>query len=606
MQAWIHTIIILSSVVDGFVHVGDATISEQVTDDVNCFLQVSQTLDLARHSAPKGMLQSSTSIWTPAVQFLAGDNWYQQNATLFWMGILVASVCIALLPLIIYDLNMIVYGRQPSAAEKGSDAATCPSVEDYTAPKSTSEQYTSAFEIPKMSLSLIITLTLPDFYHGALLSSFMPYLLVEEGPRMAGSASVFMGSAKAVFAISVALLPAFGQFSDRWVAATSHAVGRRFALMLGLLGCTLGTYGCAITSQLRWVLSYYLSVFLMRLGTDCFNVANEALVLELIPQSQFDIASGLKGAMFFIGSVLSYLVILYMKLVPVQLYMFYSVVALACVLPAAVFLFWNQSTPTRKHPLISEGSNSLLGALVLAYTSPVQYEENDRCFPRLCLASFVYHISLAPMFMLLLQLHDIIGMRGHSPIRTEWSYISIVSTTLGAISSIIFALQVQKNKSELAPREIRDNLLSRLKPWALGGSVLGALIPMIGLFGQPGGALRLTLMYILGGALFWCVGVVQALFQETVWMFLPEDASFANAMGFLVACHVTGVGVGSLGAGMVLEVWAIGEKSYKLTGYVVLSVICLLLAFLSIAIIPRTSSSSSAAEQAPPSSEKGS
>lgn len=572
----------------------------KVEGDETCLVQV--TLGVAhgngRSSGKRSKLTGATLPHgsTKASATLPGKTVLQDGRhfpMFVWMGIPIAVVCASLLPTIVHDLRLIL-GRQKNT-ESHKQRAGIPSSSDVedkdrvlveaALESSPQLQAASPFSTPQVSNALIVVLTLPDFYHGCLLSTFMPYLLAEEGPRMAGSASLFMGSAKAVFALSVALLPAMGQFSDWWVDATSHAVGRRFALFIGILGCVLGTCGCAVASEVRCIFCYYMSVFLMRLGTDCFNVANEALVLELVPESQFDIASGVKGAMFFIGSVISFVAVICVQLPPSWLYYFYTVVALACVLPAAMFLIFNEDTASCRASEPAVDEDSVFRTLQNAYTRPMGYAG---CFPGLCIASFVYHVGLAPMFMLLLQLHDIVGMRGHSKIKTEWGYISLVSTALGAVSSIIFALQVQKDKNVLSQAETRTNILSRLKPWALAGSILGALIPVIALFGEPGSTVRLVLMYVIGGAMFWCVGVVQALFQEAVWMFLPAGAQLANAMGFLVACHVTGVGVGSLGGGIILQIWAIGENSYDVMGYAVLSLACLILGLLSVWLIPES------------------
>ena len=90
------------------------------------------------------------------------------------------GLCLALMAIVAHDFVLITGWCKGAEAE----IVPHPTVAAVTA---------SSIGRTEVPTALIVILTAPDFYHGALLSTFMPYLLAKEGPRMAGSASVFMG-----------------------------------------------------------------------------------------------------------------------------------------------------------------------------------------------------------------------------------------------------------------------------------------------------------------------------------------------------------------------------------------------------------------------------
>lgn len=560
-----------------------------VTDapsDESCLLQVS--LKMAHGS---GRTPASASVAQPQDSDITKikrlDTFHQQSdlGTAFWMGIPLVLLCGALIPFIVQDLRVIADScRSVGKVGKDSIELNNPASEDTLELSSSWGSGSTCFETPELSMALMTALTAPNFCKGCILGTLMSYLLAAEGPRIAGSASIFMGLSMAVFAMSVAILPAIGKISDWLVVKSSHAVGRRFTLLTGILVCTLSIYGCAISSEREWILLYFFSVFTMGLGIASFSVASAAVVLELVPETQSKLVTAFKSAMFFIGCAVSFVAVMCSSGPPSWLYYYYGVVTLACVLPGAVFLLRNRNLPTRSDSDISLEDQTLSKVVWSAYTSAMEY---NGCFPRLCIASFVHHIGVAPIFMLILQLHDVVGFGSEDKLRMQWGCLSIVSTFLATVASMVFALQVQRERGESTKEQTRDNILIRLQPWALACAVTTALIPVIGFFGQPGSSLRVVLMYILCGALCWSIGACQALWQEAVRMFLPEHGQFANAMCFLVACNFAGIGIGSLNAGFLLQIWATGDKSYEVVGYAVLALVCLLLGLLSVYLIPR-------------------
>jgi MFS family permease len=552
----------------------------EVPSDENCLLQVSTKL---AHGSARGAAATAHDVHKKEAK-LTNSNYVDPLVAArlgehVWMGVTVALVFTGLVPFMVRDA-LSMSRKQRLVSEELKDPVSAESL-DTSSPFARSS---TCFETPELSKALVVAFTAPDFYHGCLLSTFIPYVSAEEGPRLVGSASVLIGSSSAMFALSVILRPLMGKLSDWCVAKTSHAAGRRFSLLLGILICVLGTYGCAISSALECVFLYYISVFVMRLGADCFKVTNEALVWELVPESQVDIVNGFKGAMFFLGSLISFIFILCVNLPAAWLYNLYVIVVLACVLPGAIALIQTENMPTRSDSDIPTDDEWLASALWSAYVKPMRYKG---CFPRLCAAHFVYHIGLAPACILLLQLHDIVGTSGTSKVEAQWCYVSIFSTTLAALSSLALALQIRKDKSELTKEQLQDNILIRLQPWALSGLVAMASIPVIGLVGDAGSWLRSVLMYILTGAVCSTIGVCQVLFQEAVLRLLPDAARYPNAMCILAACNIAGSSLGGLGAGFLLQIWAVGEKSYELMGYAVLSLAILVLGLLSVYLIPR-------------------
>mmetsp|Transcript_94716 Transcript_94716/g.167778 ORF Transcript_94716/g.167778 Transcript_94716/m.167778 type:complete len:483 (-) Transcript_94716:21-1469(-) len=432
-------------------------------------------------------------------------------------------------------------------------------------------------EVPTM---VLVVLALPEVFHGMILATFLPYLLLMQGPYMIGSAASFMGHTKAVFAAGVLLTPAMGILSDWCVFAVGYIPGRRWMLVIGSVLTGTGIWLCQLYCDYRLLTPFLLSVLVMRLGADIFSCVNEAMLVELVPEEQYAAASGLKGAVFFFGTIFAYILILF-KIDFMSLYYVYFVTVFLCVLPGVLVL--NRYQIVWETSLEVWREYSFFSMVWDAYRSPVTLDTN---FPRVALSIFTFHVGLAPAYMSYLFVQDIAGIKGRD-IEINWCTMSIVSLLAAAISSIVFAVEPGQPQSDTEHKLHLARCVKRLRIWAFVCMVGVNLTPCIGLIGDSGSLLllRAALLYTLMVFTMSCYAVVKAYFQEVAWLNLPEGTNTANTMGFFVACIVTGIGLGSMISGLILERFSVSSSSYALSGYFVVAAFSATMCSLAIATI---------------------
>lgn len=499
----------------------------------------------------------------------------QSSAT---MGIAIVAIVMALLPVLIMSCPGLFQEQEETPTESHLMGIEQSEVNPQDIQNcECSIKVVGSTEVPAM---VLLILSLPEVFHSMILATFLPYLLFMQGPEMTGSAAAFMGHSKAVFAAGVLLTPAMGIYSDWCVFAIGYIPGRRWMLVTGCVIAASGIWLCHFYSEHHLVVPYLLSVFITRLGSDLFSTVNEAMLVELVPEKQYAAASGLKGAVFFLGAIFAYNLILF-KIDYMSLYYIYLIAVFVCILPGVIVLnryqiVWETSLQTWR-------GYSFSSLVWEAYRSPVTLDTN---FPRVALSVFIFHVGLAPAYMSFLFVQDIAGIKGRD-IQINWCFMSIVSLLAAAISSIAFAVEPGQHPSDVQQGLHLARSVKRLRIWAFVCMAAMTLTPCIALVGESGNSLllRSVLLYALMAFTMSCYAIVKAYFQEVAWLNLPEGTNTANAMGFFVACIVIGVGLGSEIGGLILERFAKSSSSYEPIGYFVMAAFSAMMCSLAIAAL---------------------
>jgi len=429
-------------------------------------------------------------------------------------------------------------------------------------------------------------LTAYRFYTGFLSATWLPYLLAMEGEDLwQEKQSMFMGIAKLIYGGTILLNPVFGLVGDQAVSL-SHGVGRRLFVRMGITVAAVGIYICVLAAKEHAFLAFLSGVLIWRLGEAMNDVTTEALVPEMVPQEQYQLASGIKACSFLLGGLFGYaLLMIFSDSHYSWLYYAYPIGMFVCSIPCLFLLDADQPfarlQEQRQEPQEQEG---FLTSLAKSYWTPVNYRGG---FPRACLAVFIFSLGTAPMFFLLLIVRDLVGIGDPIRMQQYFSAGSIVFFLSAAIASVIVAAldpAKRPRSTETSAGAVSDGgrawasaelLEQRGRLLMLSMSSFGVvvlLIPCLGLFSEPQSRDRgyYTLTAVFGAAF----GVSFSLFQDLTWQILPPEVNFANAMGFNVMSRLLGVGLGNFFCGVILELSYSGDHGlatvYQPSGYVIM------------------------------------
>merc|ERR1719291_716157 len=185
----------------------------------------------------------------------------------------------------------------------------------------------------------IVALTSYRFYTGFLSSTWSTYLLAMEGRHlMENRQSVFMGTAKLIYGLSILLNPIFGLLGDH-MAVMSHWSGRRLFLLVGVGSGGLGIYGCLVAASTDNVEWYMAATVLWMLGEAMADVTTETLVPELLPKSQYEISSNIRALNFLLGGLAGYVCLIVFRHISYDwLYYGYLLVMIACAFLTLCFI----------------------------------------------------------------------------------------------------------------------------------------------------------------------------------------------------------------------------------------------------------------------------
>eukprot|EP00443_Scrippsiella_acuminata_P002342 CAMPEP_0115213772 /NCGR_PEP_ID=MMETSP0270-20121206/23965_1 /TAXON_ID=71861 /ORGANISM="Scrippsiella trochoidea, Strain CCMP3099" /LENGTH=523 /DNA_ID=CAMNT_0002627529 /DNA_START=81 /DNA_END=1648 /DNA_ORIENTATION=+ len=255
------------------------------------------------------------------------------------------------------------------------------------------------------------------FYSGFLSATWLPYLLAMEGGDLfASKQAIFMGLAKLIYGLTIVLNPILGKLGDQ-ATALSYGVGRRLFCRVGITLAGLGIYVCFLADKTASFTCSLSGITLWRFGEAINGVTTDAIVPEMVPQEQYQMASGIMASSFLLGGLLGYVLLLIFDDVPYEwLYFAYPVLMICCVVPVLSTL--NSDVPfapnrrremmMRKRSGGEPDSESFRQSLIMAYVTPIKYEGG---FARACLAVFIFGLGTTPMFFLLLIVRDLVGIK---------------------------------------------------------------------------------------------------------------------------------------------------------------------------------------------------
>lgn len=448
-------------------------------------------------------------------------------------------------------------------------------------------------ERPLWSNLEIVGLTSYRFYTGFLSATWLPYLLAMEGVDLYGDQqSVLMGEAKLIYGVTILMNPVFGIIGDH-VARKSHGAGRRLFLCLGMSIAALGMFVCLLSDTDHGRQKFLLGILLWRIGDCSCDVTTEALVPELVPQKQFQLASSIKASGFLVGGVLGYAMLLgFTDWHYTWLYYAYLIGMVTCAIPSLMLLSKDHPPGLKPKRQAPEG---LVAAITQAYLVPLSFAGG---FPLACLAVMVFGLGTCPIFFMLLMVRDVVGIRVPGEQQRHFSAASIVFFSCAAISSVLGGLASKGGQAEETstdspphhagatgevvslppPRDPKRDLSHRiwiLMCWVIVFAVSELLMPCIVLLQDMWS--RTVAFYALSALSGACFGASFTRFQDCTWDILPAGANVANAMGFNVMCRLFGVGLGNFIAGIILDQFPDtnlypggSHEGYMPMGYVIL------------------------------------
>lgn len=401
----------------------------------------------------------------------------------------------------------------------------------------------------------IICLTSFRFYTGFLSATWLPYLLAMEGQYLWGSNQArFMGLAKLIYGLTILANPVLGLAGDR-AASLSHGIGRRLFLRAGVAVAAMGVFVCIWAGHAQRFYPFIGGITLWRLGEAMNDCTTEALVPEMLPKSQFQLGSAIKAAMFLLGGLFGYVLLLFTAEVNFSwLYYAYLVGMFSSIIPS-LFLLRDDAPSANARQRTSQTPYST--SLIQAYYAPAVIPGG---FPLSCAAVFSYGLGTTPMFFLLLIIRDLVGVHGSNRLQYHFSCSSMlffVSAALAAVSSADPGSQAERvGHAEQGEVQSPNSDAKVKRIWAV---IYAVCISSVVTFTIPGVALltgiaaRLVAFYIIACIFGASFGSAFTKFQDVTWAVLPPGTNIANAMGFNVMSRLLGVGLGNFAAGMLLE-----------------------------------------------------
>jgi len=409
-------------------------------------------------------------------------------------------------------------------------------------------------ELPEWSFPGLVALTSYRFYTGFLSATWLPYLLAMEGADLyKENQSLFMGVAKLIYGLTILTNPLFGLLGDRAIAF-SHGIGRRLFLRSGIVISGIGICICVLADKYRYFYCFVFGILLWRIGEALNDVTTEALVPELVPQSQYGVASAAKATSFLLGGLLAYVLLIFMTDYHYSwLYWFYAMGMLIFAVPCQLLL--SNDLPMRNKR--ERQTDPWRATLYRAYIAPAYIAGY---FPQLCFGIFLFALGTSPMFFLLLMLRDLVGADTSEQLQVTFSTSSIiffisaaVATILGGLSDKFFN-QPNSNPTPGARIQNPAILISRLQTVmkvAIAYAITCCLMPLVSLFHDH--SMRIRGFYFCALLLGFAFGTGFARFQDITWQLIPPNVDVANAMGFNIMCRLFGIGVGNFFAGVLLD-----------------------------------------------------
>lgn len=283
-------------------------------------------------------------------------------------------------------------------------------------------------EEERRSFWVVVLLTSYRFYTGFLGATWVPFLVAKEGGQLMlrhqwYHQSLFMGIMKLIYGGSMCLNPFFGLLSDRM--ASYSGGGRSPFLLIGVAVSGIGIYAAMTASDSGDVSWYCCSTCLWMLGEAMADITTETIAPELLPASQYDMASAVRSIHHILGCLVGYVVLIVAAAggIPWRwLYVAYFAVMLLCGLPIIVYIA--KVRPRRvlqSRQTITQGP--YLAAIVEAYMAPTRLKGG---FPRACLCMLIFSLGTGPMFFTLLMIRDLVGIRDEKELQMQFSLVSIV------------------------------------------------------------------------------------------------------------------------------------------------------------------------------------
>lgn len=416
-------------------------------------------------------------------------------------------------------------------------------------------------------------------YTGFLAATWLPYVLAMEGEAFwPDNQSLFMGIAKLIYGVTVLMNPMFGLIGDM-LAEVCQGAARRLWILLGITLSAFGIMICLWAGPKHYFCYYMLGITIWRTGESLNDVTTEAIVPELVPTSQFALASSIKAASFLMGGLLGYCLLFYMANVHYTwCYFAYLFAMFSCAIPSLLLLENDKPAPVNLH----RSSKSFSANMSAAYITPCSFEGG---FPQISLAIFVMSCGTAPMFFFLLIIRDLLGVHNEVALQQDFAIGSVLFFLAAAAATIVDVTYgdrigpVSRGNyldaaalSELSPRT-RAESVTKAKTWEaekrhrLKVLVIISIVYAVSVMLLPGVQLLKTiagrfawfypLVVIFGGTF----GLGYSRFQDATWRLLPYNCDMANAMGFNVMARNFGLGIGNFFFGALLEEFKVSNVS---------------------------------------------
>eukprot|EP00440_Ansanella_granifera_P066559 gb/GFBE01072187.1/.p1 GENE.gb/GFBE01072187.1/~~gb/GFBE01072187.1/.p1 ORF type:complete len:599 (+),score=108.37 gb/GFBE01072187.1/:1-1797(+) len=417
----------------------------------------------------------------------------------------------------------------------------------------------------------IAGLTFYRFYSGFSSATWLPYLLAREGEDLwYENQAAFMGCAKLIYGATMLLNPMMGLFGDRAVAR-SHGLGRRLFVRAGVLCASMGILICMLSDWHHNFYWFMFGILLWRLGETMNDVTVEAVAPELVPASQYPLASAVKASLFLVGGVVGYvLLIIFAEWHYSWLYKAYLFGMLTCAIPLLMLL--DDDTPRRSERWLESRGLTYTEYLRKAYIIPAQIPGG---FPLACLSVFIFSLGTAPMFFLLLMVRDLVGIHDEVAQQREFSTLSIVFFLSAAVASV-FAARTGRSSDTAEAETDEQREEEEERAWKYRGNTLLLSVIVFGLIAislpfmsfMSTIATKSIYFYVMATVFGLSFGAAFSRFQDCTWQLLPPEVDMATSMGFNVMSRNAGVGIGNFLAGMSLDCFRAGPRDLNLPTWV--------------------------------------
>lgn len=272
----------------------------------------------------------------------------------------------------------------------------------------------------------------------------------------------------------------------------------------------------------------------------------------------------------------------------------------------------SSSSSSTGAPATTEANAPRTIAIIIleAYVAPLTYSGH---YLQALLAFFVLSCGMAPMYLTLLAVRDLDGVTDPDSQQFYFGAVSLIFFVAAGASSVICtavsvsmsnpadasasSVQAIAETTVEAPipvksmSEVPDPPVSEVKVPAVGAkpfkkdkrwlllmistllyAAVCAFLPAVALPASLHHRLMLhCLLSIFLGISF---GVAYANIQILTWIMIPEEAELGNALGFVSLTKVMGIGISSIMAGLVLDLFLTPDHKSTITGWAVMSWAC--------------------------------